>query len=69
MSYTQTELDALRQAYANGVLSVEYEGKTVRYGDAADLKLRLDTLERSLSRQAGTPTTRRIGIYAGKGLT
>ena len=68
LTFTQSELDALQRAYASGVLVVEYDGKRVTYGNADDLKSRLDQVAKSLSQQAGNPQTRRIGIYAGKGL-
>ena len=48
MSWTTTELDALRRAYASGTLRVSYEGKTVEYGSAADLLSRIRTIERAL---------------------
>jgi hypothetical protein len=48
MSWTTTELDALRRAYASGTLRVSYEGKTVEYGSAADLLSRIRTIEREL---------------------
>ncbi len=49
MSWTTTELDALRRAYASGTLRVSYEGKTVEYGSAADLLSRIRTIERELA--------------------
>ena len=52
MSWTTTELDALRRAYASGTLRVSYEGKTVEYGSAADLLSRIRTIERELAGNA-----------------
>ena len=49
MSWTTTELDALRRAYASGTLRVSYEGKTVEYGSATDLLSRIRTIERELA--------------------
>jgi hypothetical protein len=49
MSWTTTELNALRRAYASGTLRVSYEGKTVEYGSAADLLSRIRTIERELA--------------------
>ena len=37
MPWTQTELDALKRAFAGGTLRVTYDGKTVEYGSADDL--------------------------------
>ena len=45
MAWTETELDALRRAYASGTLRVSYDGKTLEYGSAADLLSRIRTIE------------------------
>ncbi len=37
MSFSQAELEALRRAYAAGALVVEYDGRRLTYGNAADL--------------------------------
>ena len=37
MSWTQSELDALKRAYASGTLRVSYDGKTVEYGAAIEI--------------------------------
>ena len=44
MPWTQTELDALKRAYASGTLRVSYDGKTVEYGSADDLLKRIRTI-------------------------
>ena len=41
--WTETELSALRRAYASGTTRVSYDGKSVDYGSAEDL-LALDQL-------------------------
>ena len=53
MAWTQSELDALKRAYAAGTLRVSYDGKSVEYGSAEDLLGRIRTLEREV---AGTRT-------------
>lgn len=63
MSYTQAELDALRRAYARGVRRVTYEGKTVEFDSAAELKSRIDDIERQLSKAGGKARPR--AAYAG----
>jgi len=60
MSYTQTQLDALRAAYASGVLTVEYDGKRVTYASRDDLKSRIDEIERTVN-----PTTKPRYSFAG----
>ncbi len=63
MSWTQSELDALKRAYASGTLRVSYDGKTVEYGAAADLLSRIRTIEREIeSGSAGRPA---VAGYAG----
>jgi len=47
--WSETELAALRRAYASGTLRVSYEGKSVEYATAADLLSRIRTLEQALS--------------------
>lgn len=53
MTWTETELAALRRAYASGTLRVSYDGKTVEYGAAEDLLRRIRTLEREIAAAAG----------------
>jgi len=45
--WTETELAALKRAYASGTLRVSYDGKTVEYGSADDLLGRIRTIERA----------------------
>ena len=49
MTWTQSELDALKGAYASGTLRVSYDGKTVEYGSEADLIRRIRTIEREIA--------------------
>ena len=49
MTWTETELAALRRAYASGTLRVTYDGKTVEYGSADDLLTRIRTIEREMA--------------------
>lgn len=44
--YTDAELTALRAAYAAGILSVSYEGRTVTYATGNDLLARIREIER-----------------------
>ncbi len=52
--WTEAELAALRRAYASGTLSVSYDGKSVSYGNAADLLARIRTIEHAIA-TAGKP--------------
>ena len=47
--WTETELAALKRAYASGTLRVSYDGKSVDYGSADDLLTRIRTIERDLA--------------------
>lgn len=53
MAFTQTELDALKRAYAAGTLSISYDGKTVTYGNAADLLSRIRVIEAEIAATGG----------------
>ncbi len=55
MAWTQTELDALRRAYASGTLRVSYDGKSLEYGSASDLLGRIRTIEGEMEASAGRP--------------
>lgn len=65
MSYTQTQLDALREAYASGVTEVSYDGKTVKYATQAELAQAITTVARALGQG---PATRQHYPRFSKGL-
>jgi len=64
--WTESELSALRRAYASGTTRVSYDGKSVDYGSADDLLVRIRTIERAI---AGTvrplPVAGRAGFSRG----
>ena len=62
MTWTQSELDALKSAYASGTLRVSYDGKTVEYGSEVDLIRRIRTIEREIA--AATNTQRPSRSFA-----
>lgn len=49
MTWTDTELAALRRAFSSGTLRVSYDGRTVEYGSADDLLKRIRTIEREMA--------------------
>jgi len=55
MAYTQVELDALKSAFAQGVLRFSYDGKTVEYGSADDMLRRIRVIEGELAATTGKP--------------
>lgn len=54
MAWTQSQLDALKRAYAAGTLRVTFEGRTVEYGSADDLLARIRTVEAEIAATVGT---------------
>lgn len=65
MSYTQAQLDALREAYASGVTEVTYEGKTTKYRSLKELSQVIGTVSDAL---APTPVSRQHYPTFSKGL-
>jgi hypothetical protein len=66
--YTQTQLDALNNAIAMGVLSVMYGNKTVQYRSLDDMIRLRDLMAADLNPQkAGIRNRRRFGEF-DKGL-
>lgn len=64
-TWTQTELDALKRAYASGTLRVSYEGKTIEYGSEGDLIRRIRTIEAAIAAVEGTARpTRSYAVFA-----
>ncbi|MDT8858467.1 hypothetical protein RNZ50_26270 [Paracoccaceae bacterium Fryx2] len=55
MAWTQAELDALKRAYAAGTLRVTSDGRTVEYGNAADLLSRVRIIESEMAQITGLP--------------
>jgi hypothetical protein len=60
--WTETELAALRRAYASGTTRVSYDGKSVEYGNASDLLARIRTIDRAM---AGTSRPLPLAGLAG----
>ena len=54
MAWTQSELDALKRAYAAGTLRVTSDGRTVEYGNAADLMSRVRIIESEMAQAGGS---------------
>jgi predicted GTPase len=66
MAYTEAQAQALREALASGVLTVEYDGKRVTYRSVAEIKEALVQVETALARDAGT-RVRQIRVVTNKG--
>lgn len=55
MPWTQSELDALKTAYASGTTRVTFEGRTVEYDTGAALLARIRTMEAEVLAVPGRP--------------
>ena len=66
-TWTETELLALRRAYASGTLRVSYDGRSVEYGSAEDLLRRIRLIEGELAATSGKPKPRRSFAAFSKG--
>ena len=68
MSFSQAELDALRRAYAAGALVVEYDGRRLTYGNAADLLARIRFIEGQIATRSGgsRPVAGRASFSRGR---
>ena len=62
MTFTQTELDTLKEAYAAGALRISHEGKTVEYGSESDLLRRIRTIESEIAASSGKARSTRIRL-------
>jgi hypothetical protein len=65
--YTEQQLQALRDALANGVRRVRFGDREIEYRTVEELKAAIATAEADLAKAAGTPTTRQIRISTQKG--
>ncbi len=67
-SYTPEQLQALKDALANGVLRVKFADREIDYRSVDELKAAIATVEKELATTNGTPPRRHIRIFTGKGL-
>jgi len=54
MAWTQTDIDALKEAIASGLLSVQYTDKTIRYQSTQDQLAALAAMEAEVAGEAGS---------------
>lgn len=67
MPYTQQQLQALRDALANGARRVRFADREIEYRSIDELKAAIAAAEAELAKDAGTPVTRQIRISTQKG--
>ncbi|HMU16199.1 MAG TPA: hypothetical protein PKC95_02020 [Thauera aminoaromatica] len=67
MSYTTTQLDALKRALATGERRVSFGDKTVEYRSIEELQAAIRTVEAEIARSAGASAKRQIRVTTAKG--
>lgn len=67
MTYTITQLDALKRALATGERRVSFGDKTVEYRSVEELQAAIRTVEAELVRNAGVRPKRQIRVTTAKG--
>lgn len=63
MAFTIAELDALKRAYAMGVVEVEYDGKKTKYDSGAAILARIRVIEGEIA-SASAGRSRPVTGYA-----
>ena len=67
MAYTEEQLQALRNALANGVRRVRFGDREIEYRSIEELKSAIAAAEAEIAQASTTPPTRHIRVYTGKG--
>ena len=67
MTYTNTQLDALKRALTTGERRVSFADKTVEYRSVEELQAAIRTVESELARSAGATRKRQIRVTTAKG--
>ena len=67
MTYTTTQLDALKRALATGERRVSFGDKTVEYRSVDELQAAIRTVEAEISRNTGASPKRQIRVTTAKG--
>lgn len=69
MAYSQAQLDALKAAYAEGVLVVTYDGRSVTYRSRAEMRAIISDIQAEVNASSGTPKKRlrQVRVTTGKG--
>ena len=67
MTYTSTQLEALKRALATGERRVSFGDKTVEYRSVEELQAAIRTVEAEIARNAGASPKRQIRVTTAKG--
>jgi hypothetical protein len=66
--YTEQQLQALRDALANGVGRVRFGDREIEYRSVDELKQAIAAAEADVAKSSGTPVIRQIRVETQKGL-
>ncbi len=64
--FTQTQLDAVNAAIANGKLTVEYDGKRITYRSMAELMQARELIRADLAAASNASTSRSVLAEFGR---
>lgn len=67
MAYTEQQLQALRDALANGVRRVRFGDREIEYRTVDELKQAISVAEADVAKNSGVPVTRQIRVSTEKG--
>ena len=65
--YTDQQLQALRDALANGVRRVKFGDREIEYRTVDELKQAIAAAEADVARNSGVPMIRQIRVFTEKG--
>ncbi len=65
--YTEQQLQALRDALANGVRRVRFGDREIEYRTVEELKEAIAAAEADVAKNSGTPVIRQIRVSTEKG--
>ena len=65
--YTEQQLQALRDALANGVRRVRFGDRELEFFSADELRATIAAAEAELAQSQGTPVVRQIRVSTSKG--
>lgn len=68
ITYTPEMLAALERAYASGTKRLTYDGKTIDYQTLSDMERAINTIRRSLNKEAGIRKSRRVHLRSKRGI-
>ncbi|MDL5036683.1 hypothetical protein QRD40_10025 [Comamonas sp. Y6] len=66
MTYTTTELDALKRALATGERRVSFGDKTIEYRSVEELQVAIRTVDTEIARNSGKSLVRQLRVTTRK---